>query len=64
MNLQSTSPAPEVPCTCEGAICGEELQSYQCEVCLRVVPWCFGGNDDFPDSCDDCAAAFIEVFGD
>lgn len=29
---------------------------YRCECCLRLVPWCLGAADEFPDVCDDCYA--------
>ena len=29
---------------------------YTCCGCRRLVPWCFGADDDQPDWCDDCWA--------
>jgi hypothetical protein len=37
----------DVACACGG--CGG---AFICEQCSRVVPWCFGGDDD--ELCDDC----------
>lgn len=43
----------EVPCQCQE--CWEEDNHYQCDKCLRVVPFCFGADDGFFELCDDCA---------
>lgn len=29
---------------------------FQCDRCLRIVPYCFGCDDDLFDVCDDCWA--------
>lgn len=34
---------------------------YLCEMCQRQVPWCFGGDHEYDDFCDDC---FCQVFQD
>lgn len=38
-------------CCCDGWCAG---RTYECNVCFRDVPWCFGCNDDMPAACDDC----------
>ncbi len=48
----------DVPCHC--GECTEE-NVFECEECHRIVPWCFGAADNYPDLCDSCAIRHIEV---
>ena len=50
-------------CTCRGNVCGDPIQvpgfkypgrTFKCQSCWRVIPWCFGADDDMPYDCDDC----------
>jgi len=47
-------------CTCGGAMCGSEQETYHCPGCDRDVPLCFGAADERPELCDDCWLAEVE----
>ncbi len=42
----------DVPCFCNQC---EPDDWYQCAECHRIVPNCFGADDDYYELCDDCA---------
>jgi len=42
----------EVDCQCNE--CGKD-DFFNCALCKREVPYCFGASDEFEDLCDDCA---------
>jgi hypothetical protein len=49
----------EVKCTCnecfDHELSGDNFdRTYECSMCLREVPWCYGGSDEFSDFCDSC----------
>lgn len=49
--------APDHHAACAPAECG----AFRCAGCRRVVPWCFGVDDDDPVKaalCDDCAVGY------
>lgn len=48
----------DVPCHC--GECTEE-NTFECEECHRIVPWCFGADDNYFELCDSCAIKHIEV---
>ena len=48
---------PSVKCHC--GECSEE-ETFECEQCKRIVPWCMGADDDYFELCDECAIAQIE----
>ncbi len=53
-----TSLARYIPCQCKPDYverCDRDKLYFTCELCLRIVPFCFGSADDFADYCDDCA---------
>ena len=33
---------------------------YECKLCKRTVPWCFGASDKYWEYCDDCAVKLFE----
>lgn len=41
-----------------GCFCGEcePGLTYQCAGCSRIVPYCYGADDELYDYCDHCAA--------
>jgi len=40
---------------------GDHPNWYDCEFCGRVVPYCFGQDDDLFEFCDECAMAWFEL---
>ncbi len=47
--------SPTVPCQCGAGGCFFDGETYQCGLCRRFVPVCFGAGDRWFPYCDDCA---------
>lgn len=41
------------PIKCHCKQC-EPGQTFECNLCGRLTPWCMGASDDMEESCDDC----------
>jgi hypothetical protein len=53
-----------VKCQCgECFTMPEDILTYECELCKRTVPYCFGCDDDLFEYCDACAVATWKVTG-
>jgi len=50
---------PTVACQC--GECVEEQNFYQCGECRRIVPACYGSDDEYYDFCDYCACVFMSI---
>jgi hypothetical protein len=50
-----------VSCQCKTCT---RLQKFQCSLCDRRVPYCYGAGDKYPDYCDDCAVETMEAIAD
>ena len=49
------------PINCHCQQC-EPGQTFKCNICRRLTPWCLGVDDDMEESCDDYwATAHYEV---
>jgi hypothetical protein len=42
------------PTFCPSGDCCNYDEVFQCSSCDRFVPWCQGGDDEYPDLCDNC----------
>jgi hypothetical protein len=40
---------------------GEYYQWWECAFCGRIVPFCFGQEDELFEFCDECAMAWFEL---
>jgi hypothetical protein len=50
-----------VSCQCKTCT---RSQKFQCSLCDRLVPYCYGAGDNYPDYCDDCACEAEEAIAD
>jgi len=60
-NLLGIIGLPPLGCYCKKCESGEIFECYRCH---RLVPWCQGAADDFPDWCDDCWADYHKLEGE
>ncbi|MEE3716974.1 hypothetical protein V2H45_09475 [Tumidithrix elongata RA019] len=63
-----SSLAQLVPCTCGQCFDPDNndtgiIQTYECKQCDRVVPWCYGCDDEYFELCDACAVRLAHKEG-